>query len=153
MSKRVLSIVFSYILALFFAVTMLAGVLCDFAYKTVCDPELLVSHAISSGYATELYDEILYKWENLLSITGIDDTEPFTQVLTLERVEDAAYSYLRNAYTGISRRSVMDCAKSWISSEISPSRCRRGGIRRHRVPILKNKSLRKAFFSANSRIS
>lgn len=102
MSKRVLSIVFSYILALFFAVTMLAGVLCDFAYKTVCDPELLVSHAISSGYATELYDEILYKWENLLSITGIDDTEPFTQVLTLERVEDAAYSYLRNAYTGIS---------------------------------------------------
>lgn len=100
MKKKILSKIFSYILALFLAVTMFAGVVCDIIYKNVCNPEVILSTAASSGYTTQLYEEIAYKWENLLSVTGISDVEPFIQVLTLEKVENAAYSYLCNSYTG-----------------------------------------------------
>ena len=100
MNKKNLSTVFSYILALFLAITIFAGCMCDFAYKTVCDPEMLVTVADSCGYTSGLHEEIVYKWENLVSVTGIPDTDPFVQIVTQERVEESALSYLRNAYTG-----------------------------------------------------
>jgi len=100
MKKKVLSAVFSSILSLFIAILLLAGAVGDYAYRTVCDPQLLISAGESSGCTEELYDEIKYKWENLLSITGITDMDPIMQVLTQEIVHDAAVSYLEDAYTG-----------------------------------------------------
>lgn len=100
MKKKVLSAVFSSILSLFLAIVLLVGTLSAFAYETVCDQQLLLSTGKESGYTDQLYDEIKYKWENLLSITGVMDTDPIMQVLTPETVNEAALSYLRDAYTG-----------------------------------------------------
>lgn len=98
--KRILSVTFSGVLSLFLAVVLLAGALSIFFYRTVGNQQLLVSAGQSSGYTDELYEEIKYKWENLLAITGVMDTDPVMEVLTPEVVQEAALSYLRDAYTG-----------------------------------------------------
>lgn len=100
MKKKVLSVIFSGILSLFLAIVLLVGALCAFAYGTVCDQQLLTSTANASGYTDQLYEEIKYKWENLLSITGVMDPDPIMQVLTPQTVQEAVLSYLRDAYTG-----------------------------------------------------
>lgn len=100
MKKKILPVVFSGILSLFLAIVLLVGALSAFFYRTVGDQQLLVSTGQSSGYTDELYEEIKYKWENLLSITGVMDTDPIMEVLTPEVVQEAARSYLRDAYTG-----------------------------------------------------
>lgn len=98
--KKALSVIFSCILSLFLAIVVLGGCLCAFARETVCDPQLLIGCGSASGYTDELYEEIKYEWENLLSVTGITDMEPILQVLTPEVVKEAAIGYLTDAYTG-----------------------------------------------------
>lgn len=98
--KKALSVIFSCILSLFMAILVLGGCLCAFAKETVCDPQLLIDCGNTSSYTDELYDEIKYEWENLLSVTGITDMEPILQILTPEVVKEAAIGYLTDAYTG-----------------------------------------------------
>ena len=100
MKKNILSAVFSCILALFVAICVIAGALSFRIKDIVCKPGALLTSAEESGFYTELYEEILYKVENLLSITGIEDTAPFTELLTPELVAEQAKYYLENSYTG-----------------------------------------------------
>lgn len=100
MKKRIIATVFSTILSLFLAIVLLATCLCYFARQTVCDPQLLTDIANDSGYTAELYEQIKYKWENLVSITGVTDPDSIMQVLTQEQVQEDALAYLQDAYTG-----------------------------------------------------
>ncbi len=100
MKKRIIATVFSTILSLFLAIVLLATCLCYFARQTVCDPQLLTDIANDSGYTAELYEQIKYKWENLVSITGVTDPDSIMQVLTQEQVQKDALAYLQDAYTG-----------------------------------------------------
>lgn len=100
MKKTILSTVFSSILALFLALILLVGSLCVYANSTVCDPQLLANTARSSGYCTELYEEIKYDWEDLLAITGVSEPDPILAVLTQEQVEADAIAYITASYTG-----------------------------------------------------
>lgn len=100
MKKKIIATVFSTILSLFLAIVLLATCLCYFARQTVCDPQLLTDIANDSGYTAELYEQIKYKWENLVSITGVTDPDSIMQVLTQEQVQEDALAYLQDAYTG-----------------------------------------------------
>lgn len=100
MIKKVLRVIFSCILTLFIAIVVLAGSLCYFAEQTVCDPDILVQTAESSGFAEELYQEIKYDWENLLAITGVMKPDDMMAVLTQEQVQTDAIAYIRDSYTG-----------------------------------------------------
>ncbi len=100
MKKNILSAVFSCVLALFMAICTIAGALCLGVKDMLCKPDALLDSAKTSGYYTELYEQIKYKWENLLSITGIEETDPFVAVMTPEMVEEQAALYLEGSYTG-----------------------------------------------------
>ncbi len=100
--KATLSTVFSFILSLFLALCLLAGNLCIYARSTLCEQPLLTNTLLESGYCRQLYEEILYKWENLLSICGVPETENETilQVLTPEGVKQDTLAYFEASYTG-----------------------------------------------------
>ena len=117
MKTNILAAVFSCILSLFLAVVLLAGSLCVYAQRTVCEPGVLLQVSQECGYSQELYDEIKYKWENLLSITGVMKPEPILEVLTPELVQEDTLVYLHSAYMGA---SVLDTdeLKSHLESKI-----------------------------------
>ena len=117
MKKSILTTVFSCILSLFLAIVLLAGSLCVYARRTVCEPEVLLQISQKCGYSQELYDEIKYKWENLLSITGVMEPESIMEVLSPELVREDTLKYLYGAY---SRTSDLDTAelKSQLESKI-----------------------------------
>ena len=100
--KSVLTTAFSLILSLFLAISLLAGSLCVYARSTLCKEELLTSTLLQSGYSQQLYEEILYKWENLLSICGVPESENSTilQCLTPEGVKQDTLAYFRDSYSG-----------------------------------------------------
>lgn len=100
--KSVLTIAFSLILSLFLAISLFAVALCVYARNTLCREELLADTLVSSGFSQQLYEEILYKWENLLSICGVPESEnsKILQVLTPEGVKQDALTYFQNAYNG-----------------------------------------------------
>lgn len=100
MKKKILTTVFSSILALFLAIVLLAGTLCVYARQTVCEPNVLLQISQECGYSQELYNEIKYKWENLLSITGVMEPESIMAVLTPELVREDTLKYLGSAYDG-----------------------------------------------------
>ena len=71
MKKKVLTTIFSLLLSLFMAVSLLLGSLCFYAKQTVCNPERLTQIATEKGYTQTLYEEIAYSWENYLAITVV----------------------------------------------------------------------------------
>lgn len=102
MKKKILSTTFSFVVSLFLAIVFLAGTLCLFAGNTVCQPAYLTQIAESSGFTDELYEEIKYNWENLISITGVEDTASMMPMLTKEQVSNDVLAALENAYKGTS---------------------------------------------------
>ena len=100
MKKQILSTVFSVLLSLILAITLLLGCMCVYARETICKPEKLTEIAILKGYTQELYDEIVYSWENYLAITGVSEPDTVMKVLTPERIQTDALSYIRDSYTG-----------------------------------------------------
>ena len=100
MKRTVLRTVISVVLALFLAISLFVCGFCVYGYEVVCNPGVFMETAEASGYAQELYGEIFDKWENLLVITGVSDTESILEVLTPEQVKKDAHLYLENAYAG-----------------------------------------------------
>lgn len=100
--KSVLTTAFSLILSLFLAISLFAGALCVYARGTLCREDLLTDTLVHSGYPQQLYEEILYKWENLLSVCGVPESENGTilQVLTPEGVKQDTLTYFENSYKG-----------------------------------------------------
>lgn len=100
--KSVLTKAFSLILSLFLAISLFAVALCVYARNTLCREELLTDTLVHSGYPQQLYEEILYKWENLLSVCGVPESENGTilQVLTPEGVKQDTLTYFENSYKG-----------------------------------------------------
>ena len=117
MKKRILTTVFSCILSLFLAIVLLAGSLCVYARRTVCEPEILLQISQECGYSQELHDEIKYKWENLLSITGVMEPESIIGVLTPESVRENTLKYLHSAYGGTVELDTTDL-KSQLDAKI-----------------------------------
>lgn len=100
MFKAFLRVLFSCILSLFLAILGLGVALCHYGQTTVCNPDLLQQVAIDNGYSQQLYEEIVYDWENYLAITGVETPEDIMVVLTQEQVQQDALRYLVDAYTG-----------------------------------------------------
>lgn len=100
MKKTVLRAVLSVILALFLAISALAGGLCVYAENTLCREQLLLDTAASGSYAQELYEEIAYDWENLIAIAGVPEPATLMTDLTVEQVKADALAYLQDSYTG-----------------------------------------------------
>lgn len=100
MIKTFLRVFFSCLLSLFIAIGCLAGSACHFAATTVCDSAPMLRVAKTQGFTTQLYEEIVYDWENLLSITGVTEPESIMAVLTLELVERDALKYITDSYAG-----------------------------------------------------
>ncbi len=98
--KKTLNSVFSFILSLILAFSLLLGGLSVFAYNTALNPEALIRVADESKYTEELYQEIYDSWDNLFAITGVSSPEPMLKVLTFEDVKNDAFSYLRSSYNG-----------------------------------------------------
>ena len=117
MKKNILTTVFSCILSFFLAIVLLAGSLCVYARKTVCEPDVLLQISQECGYSQELYDEIKYKWENLLSITGVTEPESIMEVLSPELVREDTLTYLRSAYQEKSDPNTAEL-KSQLESKI-----------------------------------
>ncbi len=102
MSKKLLRIVFSSVLSLFVAILLLATGLSHYALTSICAPNILLSQVEHGAYTNELYDEIQYDWENLVSIAGIQQPETVMDVLTPHRVKQDTLLYIESAYTGSS---------------------------------------------------
>lgn len=100
MKKTVLRVIFSCVLSLFMAILFLFGALCHYAKAYVCNPEVVLKACKDSGYTNQLYDEILYDWDNLLSITGVSEPQNILSLLTPEQVETDALHYIESAYLG-----------------------------------------------------
>lgn len=100
MLKTFLRVFFSCLLSLFLAILGLGVGLCHYGQTTVCDPGTLQSVAVDSGYTQQLYDEIVYDWENYLAITGVETPEDIMAVLNQELVTQDALNYLSKAYSG-----------------------------------------------------
>lgn len=98
--KKILPSVFSFVLSLFLAVSLLLGSFSLFVYHTVLDQETLIGVADQSKYTEEMYEEIRDSWENLFAITGVSEPEPILKLLTPEGVEKEAFSYLRSCFGG-----------------------------------------------------
>lgn len=98
--KTFLRIFFSCILSLFIVILCFAGALCHYAQSTVFNRSMLLQIAAESSYTQQLYDEIAYNWENLLSITGVETPEDMMAILTPEVVAQHALDYIENSYTG-----------------------------------------------------
>lgn len=100
MKKTVLSRIFSFVLALFLAITLLASAMAGYVRGTVADPQNVKNAVTGSDFAAALYSEILAKWDNLISICGIADTAPMLEILTEERVQADVLAYYDAAYHG-----------------------------------------------------
>lgn len=100
--KSILTAVFSLILSLFLAISLFAVALCVYARNTLCREDLMTDTLVRCGYSQQLYEEILYKWENLLAICGVPESENSTilQVLTPEGVKQDTLTYFQNSYQG-----------------------------------------------------
>jgi len=98
--KTFLRVTFSCILSLFLAISCLAGGLCHLGQRVICDPAPLLRAAETGGAAKQLYDEIFYDWENLISITGVEEPEAMLGLLTQERVQQDLLRYIRDSYSG-----------------------------------------------------
>lgn len=117
MKKKILSTTFSFVISLFLAIVLLAGALCIFANNTVCTPGYLTQIAKTSGFTDELYEEIRYNWENLISITGVEDPASIMPMLTKEQVSKDVLATLENAYTGTSSLNT-DELKSQLEAKV-----------------------------------
>lgn len=100
MMKTFLRAFFSCLLALFLAILVLGVGLCHLGQMVVCNPATLQKLAVDTGYTKQLYDEIVYDWENYLAITGVETPETIMAVLTQEQVNQDALKYITDAYTG-----------------------------------------------------
>ena len=100
MKKTFLRILFSCILSVFIVILSLAGALCHYGQAIICNQDMLLQIGQESGYTQQLYEEIAYNWENLLSITGVETPEDIMSVLTPEVVAQHALKYIKDAYTG-----------------------------------------------------
>ncbi len=100
MKKKILTSVFSFVLTLFLAFSLLVGSLAIYAENTLCSPEKLEKIGTKSGYTTELYDQIHSSWENLLAITGVTAPEPILAILTPSLVEKDALRYISDSFAG-----------------------------------------------------
>lgn len=98
--KRFLQTLFSCILSLFLAVFFLGAGLCLYAQQTVCEPDFIAKAIVDSNYGQQVYEEIAYEWENLLSITGVETPEDIMAILTPETVARDAQNYICDSYTG-----------------------------------------------------
>lgn len=98
--KTFLRVIFSCILSLFLAIACFAGGVCHLGQTVICTPDPLLYAAENGGAAQELYDEILYDWENLVAIAGVDEPEPMLSLLTQERVRQDLLQYVRDSYNG-----------------------------------------------------
>ena len=98
--KQFLRVLFSCILCLFLAIFTFADKISDYAIHTILNPGFLVESAEKSGYAQQVYDEIVYEWENLLSITGVETPEDIMVILTPELVEKDALGYISDSTKG-----------------------------------------------------
>ncbi len=98
--KKTLASVFSFVLSLFLAFSLLLGSLSLFFYHTALDEKDLVRVADESKYTEELYEEIRDSWENLFAITGVMEPDPMLKLLTPEKVEEDAFSFLRSSFSG-----------------------------------------------------
>ena len=98
MKKTVLSRVFSLMLALFLALSLLGCAAIAYAGWTVADPENVKKAVIACSYGETLREEIAKKWDNLLSICGIADTSPMLEILTEDRVQADVLTYFADAY-------------------------------------------------------
>lgn len=100
MTQKILRVFFSCVLSLFIALLCLAGGVCKFAQVTVCDTASMLRVAGEEGFTAQLYEEIEYDWDNLVSITGVTEPEEIMSVLTQEQVEQDALKYITDSYTG-----------------------------------------------------
>lgn len=100
MTKTFLRVFFSCLLALFLAILILGAGLCHLGQRVVCNPATLQKLAVDTGYTKQLYDEIVYDWENYLAITGVETPETIMAVLTQEQVDQDVLQYIKDAYTG-----------------------------------------------------
>lgn len=100
MRKAILSRCISFALALLLAASLLLAGLCVYAEKTVADPENVLKALQAGDYIPTLRQEILDKWDNLLSVCGVSDTAPMLAVLTQEQLLQDAQAYFRGAYQG-----------------------------------------------------
>ena len=96
--KSRLTVILSFVVSLFLTLTLLATALCAFGSAFLEKSEGLEEAALKSDYSNTLYEEIKYDFENLLSITGVMETESIMTVLTPEMVERDALSYLAYSY-------------------------------------------------------
>lgn len=108
MKKNILRTVFSIILALFMAISALAGSLCAYAEANLCNSKLLLDTAAAGSYADELYEQITYSWENLIAIAGVPEPATLMSDLTVERVKADALAYLQDSYSGSASVDVED---------------------------------------------
>lgn len=99
MTQKILRIVFSCVLSLFAAILLLAVGLSHYAKTNICEPTVLLHATENSNYLDQLHSEIQYDWENLLSITGINQPDDIMVLLTPELVKEDAVSYITSAYT------------------------------------------------------
>ena len=117
MLKSFLKIFFSCILALFLAILALGAGLCHYGHTVVCNPDTLQKIAVDSGYTQQLYEEIVYDWENYLAITGVETPETIMVVLTQEQVDRDALQYISDAYTGKATVNT-DALRSSLDSKV-----------------------------------
>lgn len=100
MKKKILRILFSCILSLFISILALALGLSHFAKDYVCNKAHIQSICETSNFTKELYEEIRYDWENLVSITGITEQNSILSVLTPQMVKNDATAFIISSYTG-----------------------------------------------------
>lgn len=96
--KSRLTVTLSFVVSLFLALTLLAVALCAFGSSVLAKSTRLEEAAVVSDYSQTLYEEIQYDFENLLSITGVMETESIMTALTPEMVDRDALSYLADCF-------------------------------------------------------
>lgn len=67
----------------------------------ICAPTPLLQAAQTGGAIEQLYEEIRYDWENLISITGVTEPDAMMAVLTQERVQQDVMQFIEDSYTQI----------------------------------------------------
>lgn len=100
MKKNFIRALFSLILSLFITILVLAVGLSHFAMHHICDEEYMQKISSASNFTNELYEEIRYDWENLISITGITEQDSILSVLTPQIVKEDTIGYITSSYTG-----------------------------------------------------
>ena len=121
MRKQILSTVFSILLSFILAISLLIGSLCFYANETVCKSESLTDIAVSKGYTQELYDQIVYAWENYMAITGVSEPDPIMTVLTPEKVQADVLEYINASEeidTTTLRKQLEQKVREYVSNTI-----------------------------------